>query len=529
MITLKLKIKNINNIDFINNKINNYSYAYRKLFNNLTSIENDKTIKKNFCKKYELDSYDYLSLLQEIKTKRSQVKTLKDSLISQEKNILNRLKTETNKHKIYKLNKKLKSINDNLSKNIVFGNKVILQKLSFLNNDKINNQIKINELKNQYKEGRILPLFLCGEEYQNSNRKINFYLNDKHVIYKPNKNTKVKIAFYANDNYQKKLNQLQNSLGTLPISIKISKDYIYLIYDEEKLNSFHLDIKNRDKEIKDKPKELIKEIYKKFYKEQENRKTKNKIQKRYCGIDLNPENIGISIIDKNNNSLKEIYKCNFDLSLLNTSLKLSSTNPIQIKQNNKRKHEIKEIWKNIFNLLKHFKVSHLIIEELNFKKETINDNSSIANKKTKNLWHRTLTTNLINKHCNENGILIIEINPAYSSFIGNIKHNYIDPINSSLEICRRGIYKYTKNSFYPIINKTDIDTMSNLIKNQVRDVQYQNILINNLSSLDNNWIKTYQTFRDTGLKYRRTLSESTPNNVFSMNNIKSKVKLYNFI
>jgi hypothetical protein len=130
-----------------------------------------------------------------------------------------------NKHKIYKLNKKLKLINDNLAKNIVFGNKSTLQKISFLSNDKINNQIKINELKNQYKEGRILPLFLCGEEYHNSNRKINFYLNDKYIIYKPNKKTKIKIEFYAHHNYQKKLNGLQNSLGTLPISVKINKDY----------------------------------------------------------------------------------------------------------------------------------------------------------------------------------------------------------------------------------------------------------------------------------------------------------------
>jgi len=528
MITLKVKIKNADDIDFINNKVINYSYAFRKLFNNLSFVDGEKEKKKVFCKKYGLDSYDYLCLLQEVKMKRSQIQNLKDSLIKQELNIKEILKKECNTKKIYKLNRKLKIIDKNLSKNIVFGNKSTLQKLSFLNNDKINNQNKITEIKKEYQTGRLIPFLLGGEEYHHSNRKINFFLNDGYVIYKPNKKTKIKIEFNVNNNYQKKLNQLQDNIGNLPISVKINNEFIFFIYDEEKLNNYHLNIKERDKQIKGKSKEQIKEIYKTFYHEQENRKIKNKLINRYCGIDLNPEHIGLSIIDKTNERVKEIYKCNFDLSLLNTSLKLSSTDPSQIYQNNKRKHEIKEIWKNIFKTLTHFKVSHLAIEELNFKKEIINDNNKIANKKTKNLWHRSLTNNLINKYCNELGIIKIEVNPAYSSFIGNIQHNYIDPINSSLEICRRGIFKYHKNSFYPKINQNDIDTMSNLIRNQVRDVQHQNTLISNLSSLDNNWTKMYTIIRDTGLKYRRTLHESKSYNVFSMNNIKSKVKLYSF-
>jgi len=104
------------------------------------------------------------------------------------------------------------------------------------------------------------------------------------------------------------------------------------------------------------------------------------------------------------------------------------------------------VWKYIFNLAKHYKVSHFVMEDLDFKPKVDKNKPKEFNRKTKNLWHRTLTQQLVNKYCNINGIIKIEVIPCYSSFIGNMVYEDYDPIAASLELCRRGIVKYIKGS-----------------------------------------------------------------------------------
>ena len=43
-----------------------------------------------------------------------------------------------------------------------------------------------------------------------------------------------------------------------------------------------------------------------------------------------------------------------------------SSDDKQLYQNNKRKHEIKEIWKKIFTLISHHKCAYFVFENLNF-------------------------------------------------------------------------------------------------------------------------------------------------------------------
>ena len=118
-----------------------------------------------------------------------------------------------------------------------------------------------------------------------------------------------------------------------------------------------------------------------------------------------------------------------------------------------------------------YKVGYFVLEQLNFREKNVNENFKEANRKCRNIWHRGVTGSLINKYCNILGIQKVEVNPCYSSFIGNIQNSYFDPISSSVEICRRGILKFKKEGFYPKLNLSDFNTMSNLINNQVRDVK----------------------------------------------------------
>ena len=235
---------------------------------------------------------------------------------------------------------------------------------------------------------------------------------------------------------------------------------------------------------------------------------------------MNPEYIGISIQDKD----KIIEKRCFDISKLAAKSNQSSSNKETKYLNNKRKHEISMIYKNIFILCKHFKVSSFSIEDLNFKRKVLEDNNKEFNRKVRNIWNLTFQKQLILKYCNQLGIKLIEVNSWYSSFIGNINHRYFDPINASIEIGRRGLYKYEQNKLFPSITETNVDTMSRLLQQDaaiLRDVQRLK-----------NWKDWFNIFKKTGNRYRYSLDECakhTSYKEFSMNNIKSCIKIYNFI
>jgi hypothetical protein len=113
------------------------------------------------------------------------------------------------------------------------------------------------------------------------------------------------------------------------------------------------------------------------------------------------------------------------------------------------------------------------------------------------------------------GIIKIEVNPCYSSFIGNMIYDYIDPINASIEIGRRGIFKYKKDSFYPKLTSTILNTMKTKFSRDVLDIKD-----------GDNWMNIYQEVKKSGLRYRATLNDC--NKTFSVVNniIHSNIKKY---
>jgi hypothetical protein len=526
MITLKLKIKsinsfnnidisNINNSNYITNKQLNYSYAFRKLYNNINKID-EIFYYKQIKLKFYLNDIELRSLISEVKSKYSQIKTnkhkLSEEILDLETNIkyLKSLpKSNKNTRKLFKLNNLLIKKNKLLSKDIVFGSKVLLKKLSYLNNDKINNIVQINKTKQEYINNRLLPLFILGEANQFGNRFFRFNLINNEIIYKPNKNIKINIEFSNYKSYNKTLIKLQENINTksIAVSVRLSNDYIYLIFDDELLNGYALNINERTKEVKNINNEhitkeiktkLIKEVYKKYYKEQENKKLKDKLNYRYFAFDTNPDYIGCCILDKtDNDNIKVVHTFNYDLTELNNlKLNKSSVDKESIHINNKRKHGISHIWKEIFNIIKYYKCGHIVLEDLNLKNKDLGNKT--ANRKVNNIWYREISNNLINKYCNKFGLISININPCYSSFIGNLLNSYTDSVNASIEICRRGIYKYKKNNFYPKIKiGTIMDTMSRL--NKPRDVSYIKDY--------NNWIEMYRKVRESGLRYRATIDD----------------------
>jgi hypothetical protein len=350
-----------------------------------------------------------------------------------------------------------------------------------------------------------------------------FKLSEQEITFKPNKNTKFCVKFHCSKQQKKILDKLQTFIGVMPISVRMNQEFIWISFDEERLNGYEFKQNDYYREIKnisqidERGKEKRKEIYKKYIAEQRERKLANKLDYRYLAVDLNPENLGFCIVDKlQNGQLLTVYKGSLDFTNLNIQNRLSSTDSKQIYQNNKRKFELSEAWKYIFRLTTHYKVAFFVCEELEFKAENHNENSAAANRKTKNIWHRCLTNNLIQKYCNSLGIEKIEVIPAYSSFIGNIQHLDYDPISASLEIARRGTVKYDKgSSIFPVFNKQDQDTMYQL----GLDVPCDTVL---------NWKKIYELFVASKLRYRRALDKTKveDKNLYSY---KSGIKNYTVV
>lgn len=298
--------------------------------------------------------------------------------------------------------------------------------------------------KEVYKENKLLPLNIFGEKANGGNRKFKLDLFNDKIIYKHSRK----------DHFELEIPKLRGSYKQLYNLMENTRTYSVKLTDKHLLISF----------------EEVKEIIE-----------LNK--QRYLGIDLNPEYIGISIKEDDKIIHTKLYSVRkLTDKIINLSVK--SSDPKFKKLNNKLNHEILEISKDISNLSKEFQCKFIFIEDLSFKGNTR------SNRKNKNLWKREIFINNLQKRCSINGQKLYKINPAYSSFIGNLQWDFDDPINASLEIGRRGfecIIKKTKK-FYPELKLKEV------LVSQWKD----KINIDNFKT----WKELFGFIKNLGLRYR---------------------------
>ena len=536
MLTRKLHIIEIDNSAYIKHKQKNYSYAFRRLYKMLDEASDYDFIFK-FKQAFSLNDIEYRSLLSEVKSFRDREITLtkeKEQLICElNKQLENK---ELSKKEIYSIHRKIRKLSKNLGKESAFGGRNLQRRLTIECNKTgiLRNEEKITQLKEEFHKKRILPFYIMGEANQKGNRffDISKLCSEGIVIYKPQKGIKIQIKVKVPRKFQselKKLSELTQSKN-ISISVYLSTENICISFDEENLNDYGLDIKGQNagvKEIKQNQpreiqKDLIKDLYKRFYDDQRSRKLEGKIKDRVCAVDLNPEYIGFSILDKKGTDIKIVDCGLISFKKLMSKTHKSSSSAESKYRNNKHKYEVTIVVKWLLKLMNHYRCSSFVVEELDFKdKESLGRE---ANRKTKNLWYRTLLLNCITRRCNENGIEIIEVNPCYSSFIGNIQHKLVDATNASIEIGRRGLMKYNKGGFYPLISEDDIHTLESKFGNVV---EY---------STADNWVNIYKSLVQifsksefaqrlrTGIDEFKGTCQS-----FSINSYKSKALVYNFI
>lgn len=266
-----------------------------------------------------------------------------------------------------------------------------------------------------FKKSRLSKFYSIGQANQKGNRFFTLnIIDDNEVIFKPNRNTKIRLKLpNLKPNIKKDLHKLELLAKSCELSytIKLDSEQIYFMFEEPKSNEI---IQNQ--------------------------------KERFLSLDLNPNHIGLSITEYINNEFKIIHTQEFDL-----------TDFIKISNHNKIKFETLEISKTIINILKHYKCKYLFLEDLKMVGKNHNKGKSL-NKLINNSWFRNLLSNNLQKRCNILGIKTYKINPAYSSYIGNIQHNYSDPINASIEVGRRGyevIVLRNKDKFYPDLHIKD--------------------------------------------------------------------------
>ena len=344
-----------------------------------------------------------------------------------------------------------------------------------------------------------------GEANQKGNRFIDFdELLVGRIIFKPSAFRRYEISLDLNaiKSMRKELLELQQLIDKKEISVtvSISKTTLTLSYDEEILKGFAFDAKRyreEKKEIKaqhyleETEKEMLKECAHNLFLEKKQRMMSGgKIKDRVVSVDWNPTNIGVSILEKDDSEkgyrIIEAFCIDFTGAL---TVKIKTYNPHkeelkwfdemkrphrfgemsydanwvysrQKKQNNKLIHEIYEALNYIFNRAIYLKCEKFIIEDLNVK--PIKKTDKFANesrRQVNNLWHKRKFLKKIEMKCHETGIELVTVNPIYTSFIGNIQHQFVDSTNASVEIGRRGLFKYESGKFFPEMTERDADTL----------------------------------------------------------------------
>ena len=152
--------------------------------------------------------------------------------------------------------------------------------------------------------------------------------------------------------------------------------------------------------------------------------------------------------------------------------------------------------------------------------------NKVSNRKNNNQWKRRILKNKVKMLCVMFGIEFVEVNPAYTSFIGNMIYEYYDSVNASIEIARRGCFKFVKGKFYPSMQRVK-GSGSTLETNEVSSYQRKESLTNNLSvSGCDTWVKLYKKMRD--MRYC-VLPKLDKLRFFRHSSTRSYIDLYNFI
>ena len=339
--------------------------------------------------------------------------------------------------------------------------------------------------KEEFKEKCLMPITIQGEQLHKGNRLFNFNFEENKIVFKLSKTNNREL------NYKIPHKKIKNTLLRLQelvynkqisVTVNLTKENIYLIFDESKITNCNF---------------------------------KNLKKNRILGIDMNPNYIGLSILEfDEKDKFKILNKQVFDLTKLTQKTRKTSSDKKTKYLNNKRHHEIIQIAHDIANLVNYWKCDKVCIEDLNIKSSN-KGNGKNFNRLCNNVWNKNLFINKLKNLSLLCNFSLVEVNPCYSSFIGNIVYgneNTPDMIAASIEIARRGYKKFQKSWFYP----------------NIKDERINEQWKQTLSRFDN-WKSAFQEIKKSKVKYRFLLLDYIQNAVFSIFYKNKHINLYKFI
>ena len=371
-------------------------------------------------------------------------------------------------------------------------------------NDRCKNQIS----KEEFKQRRFSSIYSIGtaKPYK-GNQKFRISEDLKHVTFQPDRKHHFELELIGvSKGYREIFRRLyaRQELKDLPITYKLTNEYIYIGFEEDKL-----------------------------YKDEFNFKKK---KDRYCALDLNPNYIGYSIVDwKNSNSWKIVESGVYSFKQINDLYKdekLASTDKKSKYKNAKRNHEVIEVAKNLIEKCCYFKVENFVIEDLDFdQSKSLGTN---LNRLCKNQWIRNRFINNLKKRCKIFGINFMEVPPQYSSFVGNMifrKLSLPNQVLSSIEIGRRA---YEFRHQYVLKDK---EVKKNIVKIDLSDRVFEDLFRESLEefSVKENFkdvIEAYWHFkRNPKLLYRVSLDSINITNRYfrDFSSRHSRMQMYIFI
>ena len=362
-----------------------------------------------------------------------------------------------------------KSLIERSTEPIIFGSKHLFKQRC---------QHKIN--KNDFLIKRLRPIYSVGEANRKANRLFDI-IDNQTIIFKLNKKQHFELKLQqVGSKRLKELNkliELQNN-KQVAITYKLDLEYVYLTFDYNLLKNYTYKVK----------------------------------QNRVIALDLNPNSIGWSVVDWfNESNYNVIQSGTFSLKSLNdyrNSKSVASNSDFHKYTTNKRNHEIIEIAKHLFSLCRYYHCEIFSIEDLNIK----SSNKKLGrkfNKLVNNNWNRNLLVNQIRKHINSSSTTLIEVQPQYNSYIGNLvfrQKHLPDECLASIEIGRRGFEFATQYIFNRRPHqKTVIYPKLELVKSQLT-LSLEELGID-VPSFDS-WKDILSVVKESKVKYRFSTSEA---------------------
>ena len=351
---------------------------------------------------------------------------------------------------------------------IIFGGKnLFLQRC----NDKIP--------KEEFKLEKLSPLYSVGEANQHGNR--HFEIVDlETVLFKPSKQKHFILKLHSIGQKRletlKRLIVLQNT-KSIPITYSLDMNYIYITFDMNRLNHQEYNV----------------------------------IQNRVIAIDTNPNYVGYSVLDWKSETDYQIIDSGFyEIKPLNdyrNSLKVSSDSVEAKYVTNKRKHELIHIAIELATKAKHYKCEVFAIEDLSIP-TTNTKKGRKYNRLVNNSWNRNLLLKQIKKHINCSSTTLIEIDPTYTSKLGNIlyrKEHLVDACLASIEIGRRGLeffnqYISKRKPKEKIVIFPNLDSVKSILIQSLEE-------LNMCNELDS-WKDFQSLVKDSKVRYRVSYLES---------------------